>query len=85
VTVRDPMPSGDLARLNRVFRETLNVPAINLTPATTANDVAGWDSLTHVNLVLAIEKEYNTRFTLSELEEFVTIADLLRILKAKKV
>jgi acyl carrier protein len=85
VTIDGPMPSGDLARLNRVFREALNISAINLTAATSTKDVAGWDSLTHVNLVLAIEKEYNTRFSLSELEEFVTIADLLRILKSKKV
>ena len=45
-------------RLNRVFRETLDDETIELHDDTTADDVDGWDSFEHINLILAVETEF---------------------------
>jgi acyl carrier protein len=70
-------------RLTRVVRETLKNPQIQLKSETKPADIAGWDSLNHVNLIVAIEREYETEFSLDELERFSTVADLVALLVAK--
>jgi acyl carrier protein len=83
--VREPFMSeiDTYERLNRVFRETLADPDIRLGPETRAADVAGWDSLNHVRLIVAIETEYGTQFSLDELEQFATVGDLVKLLAEK--
>ncbi len=49
--------------LTAVFRECLNDDSITLAESTTAKDVPGWDSITHVLLIVAIEKKFRVRFT----------------------
>jgi len=49
----------------------------------TANDVEGWDSLSHVNLIVAIETKFNIRFNQKELLTFKNVGDLLNCTKSK--
>ncbi len=63
-------------QLNEVFREVFDDPSIELTPETTADDIEGWDSLSHVNLIVAIETRFNIRFTQKELLTFKNVGDL---------
>ena len=53
-----------LRELDTIFRDILKNENITLTPETTAKDVDGWDSLTNMRLITAIEKHYNIRFGL---------------------
>ena len=48
-----------LHELDTIFRDILKNENITLTPETTAKDVDGWDSLTNMRLITAIEKHYN--------------------------
>ena len=50
--------------LTEVFRQVFADPSIILTPQTTADDVDGWDSLSHVNLIMAVENRFNIRFNI---------------------
>ena len=54
-----------LRELDTIFRDILKNENITLTTETTAKDVDGWDSLTNMRLITAIEKHYNIRFGLS--------------------
>lgn len=72
-----------LEKLNPIFQEVFDDETITVTPDMTANDVDAWDSLSHVNLVVAIEKEFKIRFALGELEELRSVGDMLNLIKKK--
>ncbi len=50
-----------------VFREVFEDPALLLDDRMTAEDVDGWDSLAHINLIVAIEKRRGVRFATAEI------------------
>lgn len=66
-----------LARVQEVFREELEVEDLVLTDETTADDVEEWDSLSHVQLVVALEKAFNIKFTSREILSWDNIGDLV--------
>ncbi len=72
-----------LARLNDIFRDVFQDETIEIGDATTADDVEGWDSMSHVTLVLAIETRFKVRFKQAELMSFRTVGDLVRSLDAR--
>ena len=72
-----------LARLNAVFRKVFDDEDLLVEAQTTANDVVGWDSLSHVNLILAVESEFKIRFTQKELLRFGNVGDLLNSIESK--
>jgi len=69
--------------LNQVFREVFDNDDINIAPDMTANDIDGWDSLSHVNLIVAVEAKFNIRFSNKELMTFKNVGDLLGCIRAK--
>ena len=50
----------------------------NLTPELSAKDVDGWDSLTHIRLMLTIEKAFKIKFSTSEIGKLENVGDLWR-------
>lgn len=74
-----------LDKLNEIFCEVFDDEDIVVNTATTANDVDGWDSLSHVNLIVAIEGRFNIRFSQKELLSFKNVGDLLCCIERKVV
>ena len=72
-----------LDRLNDIFCEVFDDGDIKITRDMTANDVDGWDSLSHINLIVAIETKFNIRFTQKELLTFKNVGDLLDCTRSK--
>lgn len=72
-----------LDRLNEIFCEVFDDDEIKITPEMTANDVDGWDSLSHVNLIVAVEGKLGIRFTQKELLTFKNVHDLLSCIEIK--
>jgi len=70
-------------QLTQIFRTVFNEPALNLTPGTTANDVDAWDSLSHLNMISAVEKEYGIKFKLKDLVKLKNVGDLVQIIEVK--
>ena len=56
-----------IAKMQPVFDEVF-MDQVELTPTLTAKDVPEWDSLIHINLVLAVEKRFGVRFGVGEVE-----------------
>jgi acyl carrier protein len=71
------MSEGIETRLQQVFRTTFDDPGLLIARTTTANDVEGWDSLTHIDLMVAVEKEFTVRFTTSEVTKMKNVGDLI--------
>jgi acyl carrier protein len=70
-------------RLTEIFRDTLDEPSLVLTATLTANDVDNWDSLSHVELIVAIEKEFRVRFTTGEVSALKTVGELEALIQTK--
>jgi len=66
-----------LTRLTNVFRSVFGNSELTLSRATNAQDVQGWDSLMHINLIVAIEREFRIRFTTREIAGFRDVGDLM--------
>lgn len=69
--------------LNAIFRQVFDDDTIEVARESTANDVDGWDSLSHVNLILAVESKFKIRFTQRELLTFRNVGDLHDAVAAK--
>ena len=69
--------------LNELFRTVFDDATLQIKPEFTADDVAGWDSLSHINLILAVEARFKLRFTQKELLTLKNIGDLHRTIEEK--
>ena len=69
--------------LQEIFRDMLDLDDLVLKNETSASDIEEWDSLAHVNLVVAIEREYSVNFTLSELQDLKNIGDMVELINKK--
>jgi acyl carrier protein len=72
-----------LESLSEVFRTVFDQPTLVLHDAMTAADVENWDSLNHIDLIVAIEKKFKIKFTTREVTGLKTVGDLAE-LTAKK-
>jgi len=55
------------ARLTEIFKDVFDEDSIEVAPELSAKDVDGWDSLTHIRLILTVEKAFKIKFSTSEI------------------
>jgi acyl carrier protein len=72
-------------RLQAVMRDVFDRPDIVVSPAMTAADVEEWDSLSHVNLVVAVEKEFGLHFTLAEIKPLKNVGEMMDLIRRKGI
>jgi len=70
-------------RLQDLFRDVFDDDDIVLADGLTAADVDGWDSLAHVNLMIAVEEEFDVRFATAEIASMQDVGSLVALLGAK--
>lgn len=77
-----------LEDLNAVLRDVFGDPDIALTETSTADDVDGWDSLAHLNIIIALEGRFKVRFSTAEIsmlkEEGQNIGSLVNLIASKR-
>jgi acyl carrier protein len=71
------------ARLNEVFRDVFEEVTVEVTPELSAKDLDGWDSLTHIRLVLTVEKAFKIKFSTSEVGKLRDVSDLAALILIK--
>ena len=72
-----------LAQVQEIFRDILDNEEIVLTNETTANDVEEWDSLSHIQLVVAIEKHFKIKFTSMEMLSWKNVGETVDCIASK--
>ena len=81
------MPSMDKAQalqsLTDVFREVFDKPDLVLTESMTAADVENWDSLNHIDLIVAVERKFKIKFTTREVTGLKTVGELAELTAQK--
>ena len=67
-------------RLNEVFQDVFDDETITVQDSTTADDIEDWDSLEHINLVVAVEKCFGMKFTMGEVTGMKNVGAMVDIL-----
>ena len=70
-------------RLTKIFEDVFDEDSIKITPELTAKDVDGWDSLTHIRLMLTVEKAFKVKFSASEIGKLENVGDLVKLVKSR--
>jgi acyl carrier protein len=70
-------------QLTAVFRDVFDDPAIDIVETTTAADIPDWDSLTHVNLIVAAEKSFKVRFSTKDVQGLANVGEFIELLARK--
>ena len=66
-------------RLNAVFQDVFDDEDITVNDATTSADIEDWDSLEHINLVSAVEKEFGVKFTMGQVVTMKNVGEMVDI------
>jgi acyl carrier protein len=72
-----------LTKLQNLIRSNFLDPELDVQRSTTAADVPGWDSLSHVRLLLSIEGKFNIKFAPLEANRLKTVGDLANLISKK--
>lgn len=69
--------------LNEIFRDVFDDESIEVLENTTADDIEDWDSLEHINLVVAIEKQFKMKFTMGEVTTMKNVGEMVDIILSR--
>ena len=70
-------------RLNKVFRDVFDDDEIVVTAETTSNDIEDWDSLEHINLIVAVEQEFGIKFNMHEVTTMKNVGEMVDIILSR--
>jgi acyl carrier protein len=71
------------AGVNRILRDLFGDEDIDAGPETTAEDIPGWDSFNHVNLIVAVESRFGIKFRTAELESLRNVGEMIGLIEGK--
>lgn len=71
------------SRLNKVFQDVFDDDSIRVTPKTTANDIEDWDSLEHITLINAVEREFKMKFKMGEISSMKNVGEMAQIIASR--
>ena len=72
------------SKLNEIFEDVLDLDETpELTDATTANNIEEWDSLSHIQLIVAIEKAFKIKFTSLEIMKWANVGEMVDTMEGK--
>jgi len=69
--------------LNCIFREVFDDDTLTIKRETTADDIDDWDSLSHLNLVIAVEMKFGVKFALGELQSLKNVGEMVDLVGKK--
>ena len=72
-----------VSRLTPIFRDVFNDNALVVTESLTAADVPTWDSLSNVNMIVAVEKAFGVRFSIKDVRALKNVGELIDLIKRK--
>lgn len=70
-------------KLTEIFRDFFDDESIELQDTTTSDDIEDWDSLEHINLIVAIEREFGIKFTMGEVTGMKNVGAMVDIIQER--
>lgn len=71
------------SKLNDIFIDVLDLDEVELTEETSANDIEEWDSLSHIQLIVAIEKTFGIKFNPLEIMKWRNVGEMVNSMREK--
>ena len=72
-----------IEKLQKIFNDIFTEQQVMVSKNLSANEVDEWDSLNHINLIVAIENEFKFKFTLEEIQSLKTVGDTIKLILQK--
>ena len=72
-----------VSRLTPIFRDVFNDDALVVSDGMTAADVPAWDSLSNINMIIAVEKAFGVKFSIKDVRNLKNVGELLELIKRK--
>jgi acyl carrier protein len=72
-----------LEQVREIMLDVFDLDELTISDNTTAKDIEDWDSLSHIRLVVSVEKHFGIRFSTAEIESFDTVGAMVRAIAAK--
>ena len=69
--------------LQEIFRDIFDDEDLVITEETTAEDIEDWDSLTHIQLIVAIEKKFQIKFSSTEIKSSENVGEFVKMIEKK--
>lgn len=70
-------------RLNEVFQDVFDDESITVDENTTSADIKDWDSLEHINLIVAVENEFGIKFNMGEVTTMKNVGEMVKIIASR--
>ena len=70
-------------KLNEVFQDVFDDEELTIDGNTTADDIEDWDSLEHINLMVAVESAFNIKFNMGEVNSFKNVGAMVEAIENK--
>ena len=74
-----------LDRVRGIFSDVFQIPLEQVQAESSPDTIPNWDSLQHLNLVLALEQEFQVQFTPEEIEQLLSVELVAALLDEKRV
>ena len=72
-------------QMNRIFRNVFDDESIELQDETNAEDIEDWDSLEQINLIVAIENEFEMMFDMAEIADLANVGEMVDLILKKDI
>jgi acyl carrier protein len=72
-----------LSKVRDIIADVLDLPDLTVTRETTAEEVEGWDSFNHINIVVAVESKFGIKIHTAEVEELRNVGELADLVGKK--
>ena len=83
IALHNELMNAIYARLEEIFRAVLLDDTIQLTPETSGKDFEAWDSLTHVTVMVHVERAFDIQFTSSEISGWKNAGELAQLIETR--
>jgi acyl carrier protein len=77
------MNSAIFSRVQGILADLFSIPVAQILPETSSDTIKSWDSLQHLNLVLALEQEFGLQFAPEEIEKLTSVETIVGLLDPK--
>lgn len=79
------MNSKVFSQVQDIFRDVFDNPSLNIDSETNSSQIPDWDSLAHISLVTAIERNFKISFALGELQSLKNVGEMIQLIEKKKI